>query len=82
METISFQIVNKFSSEMLFLHEPEGFEFRLPPNEEVTIQVDPVEHSITLVHSMEENTCVINILDDKSLYKVLYKGVDVFAQYL
>lgn len=64
------------------MHEPEGFEFRLPPNEEVMVQVDSVEHSITLVQSMEENTCVINVMDNKSPYKVLYKGVDVFAKYL
>lgn len=78
----SFQILNALGVEMIFIHEPEGFEFSLPPNEEVTIQVESVENSIVLVNSMHNNSCVVSVMDDKCNYRVFYKGEDVFEKFL
>jgi hypothetical protein len=78
----SFEIINSSNNEMHLIHEPEGFEFILNPNDEVIIEVDSSEETVSLRHSVENGICVIGILPNKSLYSVLHNGVDVFKKYL
>lgn len=77
----SLSIRNNNNAPILFLHEPEAWEFFLPANEEIIIEVDSIENSIQLTHSLEEGKIVINISDDASFYNVFYKGIDVFKEY-
>ena len=67
---------------MLIIHEPECFEFYLPPNEVLTIEFYANKNSILLKHFIEGNSIGISILDDQSPYRVMYKGMDVFEKYM
>jgi hypothetical protein len=78
---ISFTIFNDTQRGIILIHEPECFEFTLPPNEEVVIEADCCEHSIVLKQSIADSQHLISILDENSLYNVLYKGVDVFNKF-
>ena len=82
MEITSFTIQNDSENEMTIIHEPECFEFHLPVNEELIIEVRSSEKSILLMHSLDSGRICISILDDVSLYKVLYKGNDAFGKYI
>lgn len=42
----SIEIINGSDKEMGIIHEPEGFEFMLPPNEVIKIEFDAVENSL------------------------------------
>lgn len=77
----SFEIHNETDKDMEIIHEPECFEFVLPPGERLTIEVDSCEQSVVLCHSLVKDTVILSILDHKSLYTVRYKGVDVFRKY-
>jgi len=67
---------------MYIIHEPEGFEFHVPPGEEVTIQVQAVENSIYLWWGMTDGKMGVNILPEVSSFKVLYNEKDVFQKFL
>ncbi len=77
----SFDILNDTENDLEIIHEPECFEFMLPPREKLTIEVDSCEQSIILRHSLAKGTVIISILDDKSYYTVKYKGIDVFSKH-
>jgi hypothetical protein len=83
METrTSFNILNNTGLEMEIIHEPECFEFSLPLNEEVTIEVNSCKDSILLRTSIENGKVIIAVLGSESLYTVYYKGEDIFAKFL
>jgi len=77
----SFDILNDTENDMEIVHEPECFEFMLPPGEKLTIEVDSCEQSIILRHSLAKETVILSILDNKSYYTVRYKGIDVFCKH-
>lgn len=77
----SFDILNDTENNLEIIHEPECFEFMLPPGESLTIEVESCEQSVVLRHSLAKGTVIISILDDKSYYTVRYKGTDVFIKY-
>ncbi|QJB30801.1 hypothetical protein HF329_05605 [Chitinophaga oryzae] len=78
----SFSIYNSSDSDMEVIHEPEGFVYTLPIREEIVIVADSCLNSVQIKISSEENKIVVAILDEKSLYSVMYKGEDVFKKYL
>lgn len=78
----SFKISNTSNSEMEIIHEPECFTFNLPINEEIIIETNACLDSIQLNITSEDDKIAISILDEKSDYKVLHNGQDVFAKYL
>ena len=78
----SFQIENISTTELLIIHEPEGFEFQLPPNESVTVECDPVPDGVVLRYGIDQGMAVIGIMPERSYYRVVYKGQDVFAEFL
>ncbi len=80
MET-DFQIENDSGLAMEIIHEPECWEFQLPPGEEVTIITEASKESICLSISLFEGKISVRVLDHKSLYDVRYKGNDAFKEY-
>lgn len=78
----TFQILNQFTWDIHIIHEPEGFEFILPPGEEVSIQVESILDTICLTCALEGTEYILNVKNEKSLYKVYHKGVDVFSQFM
>ena len=77
----SFDILNDTENDLEIIHEPECFEFMLPPGEKLTLEVNSCEQSIILRHSLAKDTVILSILDDQSYYTVRYKGIDVFSKY-
>ena len=77
----SIDILNDTENSMEIIHEPECFEFMLPPGEKLTIEVNSGEQSVILRHSLAKDTVILSILDDKSYYIVKYKGIDVFSKH-
>jgi len=83
MSKTTFQIKNTFDSNLSVIHELEGFEFHLPPNEEITIEVESKDGvSILLNIGLANGENVIGIIPELSHYAVYYKGVNVFKEYL
>ncbi|MDB5285601.1 MAG: hypothetical protein JWR05_550 [Mucilaginibacter sp.] len=79
----TFSIANDTNQEMIIVHEPECFEFKLPVNEELEVETRCCKDSILLRTSVDdEGKVVIRVFDDVSLYKVIYKGEDIFKKYL
>jgi hypothetical protein len=77
----SFKIFNSTDLNMEIIHEPECFDFELPPNEEVIIETECCEESIILDTSIENGKVTISIHWANSLYRVRYKDEDVFDKY-
>jgi hypothetical protein len=77
----SFEILNNSEKDMVIRHEPECFEFNLPPNEKVTIIFNSCMDSILLRHYIYDDNICVDIIDDQSPYQVVHNGVDVFAKY-
>ena len=76
--TSSFNIKNSSEKGLIIIHEPECFEFYLQPNDEVTIAFNSSLDSVLLRHSIDDNKIVVSIIDDKSSYRVIHHGVDIF----
>ncbi|RBL89587.1 hypothetical protein [Chitinophaga flava] len=77
-DRVSFTILNQSEKDMYIIHEPEAFEFLLPPGEEVVVEMKPCKRGVALGQSIYNGHCVTAILDANSLYNVYYKGKDVF----
>ena len=83
MSKTTFKIKNTFDSNLSVIHELEGFEFHLPLNEEITIEVESKDGvSILLNIGLVDGEYVIGIIPELSFYKVYYKGENVFKKYL
>jgi hypothetical protein len=82
METTTFTIINSTGLEMDICHEPECFEFQLPKNEEVMIQVPSRKETVALRVSIENGKVYICVIDDYNFYKVFHNGVDVFEEFM
>ena len=82
MKGTSFKILNSTDKSMRIIHEPECVEFELPVNKEIEILVENVESAIVLRYSLENGAISVAILDDKSYYRVIQKGIDVFEDLL
>ena len=82
METTTFTIVNWTGLEMEICHEPECFEFKLPINDEVMVQVPSRNETVELRVSIENGKIYISVIDDYGNYKVLHNGKDVFEDLL
>jgi hypothetical protein len=67
---------------MCIIHEPEGFEFFLAQNKEISIEFDPAINSSILRCSIEDGISTIGILPENSYFKVFHSGIDVFQKYL
>ena len=81
-ETNTISIVNNSGLDMDIIHEPECFEFKLPVNEEVTIETIPCKESLQLKIGIDEGKIFISIIPDRSLYAVYHQGVNVFKEFL
>jgi hypothetical protein len=79
--TNTFVIENTTQSGMNIIHEPECFEFLLPSGEELTVETNNTKNSICIRPWIDNGIINISIWDDKSPYRILYKGCDVFEQY-
>jgi hypothetical protein len=77
----TFTIENITDLEMTIVHEPECFEFSLPVNEQLIIETKCCEESVVLQTWIDNGRVVIAILNEKSFYNVLYKGVNVFEKF-
>jgi len=80
--TSSFDILNSSEKELIIIHEPECFEFYLQPNDEVTIVFNSSLDAILLRHSIDGDKIVVSIIDDKSPYRVIHNGIDIFEKYM
>ena len=79
--TTSFTIRNDSNAIMTIVHEPECFEYELPPNEEVIVEVDAVQKSVALYYHLEDCRITVSIVDERSLgYRVYHNGIDVFER--
>ena len=79
----SFTIHNSSEMSMILVHEPECFEYELPPGEEAIIEFDSGEKRVYLRwYGAADGKMAVAILDDNGLYSVYSQGVNVFAEYL
>lgn len=77
-ERTSFVITNWTEKDMCIQQEPEGFEFMVPPGENITIETSSGLESVKLRHSIDAEGLTIGVINDNNDYRILYKGKDVF----
>jgi hypothetical protein len=80
-EITSFSISNDTGTEMIIMHEPDCFEFDLPPGEELIIETYCCRNSIVLNTGIENGKIRISITGNKSLYNAYHKGENIFKGY-
>lgn len=78
----SFDIQNRSEKDLIISHEPECFEFALPPNETVTIVFNSCIDSLFIRHHITGDKIGIDIIEDNSQYRVIHNGIDVFEKYM
>lgn len=78
----SLKIRNNLQENIIIIHEPECFEFTLPPNEEILIETEPKAESIQLNIDVDNGEILISVIPNNSLYTIYYNGQDAFEKYL
>ena len=77
----SFKIENDTESEIVIIHEPEAFEFNLPPKKELEVETMAEKDSISISISSDQTTIYLSFWGHRSYYKLFYEGTEIFEEY-
>ena len=79
--TCIFELLNSDSNELLLYLEPEGSEFRLPPNKSVQIRLFGSVYPIEMKHSVDASgKKVISLWPDRGEFELFFQGQDIWDQ--